>query len=58
METGYYIDSGWAINNNEIETPNNKTIWNIAGYDSVPTISELVKELSISVYTKTILEGH
>ena len=35
----------------------NQAIWNIAGYDGVPTISELVKELSISVYTKTILEG-
>ena len=35
----------------------NEKIWNIAGYDDVPTISELVKELSISVYTKTILEG-
>ena len=35
----------------------NEKIWNIAGYDEVPTISELVKELSISVYTKTILEG-
>jgi len=35
----------------------NETIWNISGYDGVPTISELVKELSISVYTKTILEG-
>ena len=35
----------------------NEAIWNIAGYDGVPTISELVKELSISVYTKTILEG-
>ena len=35
----------------------NEKIWKIAGYDDVPTISELVKELSISVYTKTILEG-
>lgn len=35
----------------------NEAIWNIAGYDGVPTISELVKELAISVYTKTILEG-
>ena len=25
IKTGYYIDSGWAINNNEIEAPNNKT---------------------------------
>ena len=31
IETGYYIDSGWAINNNEIETPNSKTIWNVEG---------------------------
>ena len=31
METGYYIDSGWAINNNEIEVPNSKTIWNVEG---------------------------
>ncbi len=31
IKTGYYIDSGWAINNNEIETPNNKTVWNIEG---------------------------
>ena len=31
IKTGYYIDSGWAINNSEIETPNTKTIWNIEG---------------------------
>ena len=31
IETGYYIDSGWAINNNEILVPNSKTIWNIEG---------------------------
>ena len=31
IKTGYYIDSGWAINNNEIETPNNKTIWEVEG---------------------------
>ena len=31
IETGYYIDSGWAINNNEIEAPNSKTIWNVEG---------------------------
>ena len=35
----------------------NEKMWKIAGYNDVPTISELVKELSISVYTKTILEG-
>ena len=29
--SGYYIDSGWAINNNEIEIPNNKTVWQIKG---------------------------
>ncbi len=31
IETGYYIDSGWAINNNEIEAPNSKTIWSVEG---------------------------
>ena len=31
IKTGYYIDSGWAINNNEIETPNNKTVWKVDG---------------------------
>ena len=31
IKTGYYIDSGWAINNNEIETPNNKTVWKVEG---------------------------
>ena len=31
IKTGYYIDSGWAINNNEIEAPNNKTVWTIEG---------------------------
>ena len=31
IKTGYYIDSGWAINNNEILTPNSKTIWKIEG---------------------------
>ena len=31
IKTGYYIDSGWAINNKEVETPNNKTIWEVVG---------------------------
>ena len=31
IKTGYYIDSGWAINNDEIKTPNNKTIWKVEG---------------------------
>ena len=31
IKSGYYIDSGWAINNNEIEIPNNKTIWEVDG---------------------------
>jgi len=31
IKTGYYIDSGWAINNNEIEAPSNKTVWNVEG---------------------------
>ncbi len=31
IENGYYIDSGWAINNNEITVPNSKTIWNVEG---------------------------
>ena len=31
IKTGYYIDSGWAINNNTIETPNNKTVWEVDG---------------------------
>ena len=31
IKAGYYIDSGWAINNNEIETPNNKTVWEVVG---------------------------
>ena len=31
IKAGYYIDSGWAINNNEILVPNSKTIWNIEG---------------------------
>ena len=31
IKTGYYIDSGWAINNNEIQTPNNKTVWEVIG---------------------------
>ena len=30
IKTGYYIDSGWAINNDEIETPNNKSVWSHA----------------------------
>ena len=31
IKTGYYIDSGWAINNNEIQTPNNQTVWEVIG---------------------------
>jgi YidC/Oxa1 family membrane protein insertase len=31
IKTGYYIDSGWAISNNEIETPNKKTVWEVEG---------------------------
>ena len=31
MKTGYYIDSGWAINNNEVDTPNNKSNWTVEG---------------------------
>ena len=31
IKTGYYIDSGWAINNNDVETPNNKTVWEVDG---------------------------
>ena len=31
MKTGYYIDSGWAINNNEVDTPNNKSNWKVVG---------------------------
>ena len=31
IKSGDYIDSGWAINNNEIEIPNNKTIWEVDG---------------------------
>ena len=31
IKSGYYIDSGWAINNKEIEIPNNKTVWQIDG---------------------------
>ena len=31
IESGYYIDSGWAINNNEIKIPNNKTVWKVEG---------------------------
>ena len=28
---GYYIESGWASNNKNIDLPNNKTIWKIEG---------------------------
>ena len=36
----------------------NDDLWKIGGYEESPTISDLVKELSSSVYTETILEGH
>ena len=53
------IDSDTAIDRTLLSdsSEENKKIWKIAGYDNVPTISELIKELSISVYTKMILEG-
>ena len=28
---GYYIESGWASNNKNIDLPNNKTVWKING---------------------------
>ena len=28
---GYYIESGWASNNKNIDLPNNKTIWELKG---------------------------
>ncbi len=28
---GYYIDTGWAINNDEIQVPDNKTTWQVEG---------------------------
>ena len=53
------IDSDTAINRTLLSESleENKKIWKIAGYDNVPTISELIKELSKSVYTKMILES-
>ena len=36
----------------------NDDLWKTGGYEESPTISDLVKELSSSVYTETILEGH
>ena len=36
----------------------NDDLWKMGGYEGSPTISDLVKELSSSVYTETILEGH
>ena len=36
----------------------NDDLWKIGGYEEPPTILDLVKELSSSVYTETILEGH
>ncbi len=31
IATGYYIDTGWAISNDEIDVPNNNTIWEVEG---------------------------
>ena len=36
----------------------NDDLWKIGGYEEPPSILDLVKELSSSVYTETILEGH
>ena len=41
IKTGYYIDSGWAINNNEIETPNNKTVWEVEGNNKLTPNSQV-----------------
>ncbi len=30
-ENGYYIETGWAINNKEIEVPNSNTKWEVVG---------------------------
>ena len=30
-ENGYYIETGWAINNKDIEVPNSNTKWEIVG---------------------------
>ena len=31
LKTGYYIDTGWATSNENIEVPNNNTIWKVEG---------------------------
>ena len=30
-ENGYYIETGWAINNKDIDVPNSKTKWEVTG---------------------------
>ena len=31
LKTGYYVETGWATNSENIEIPNSKTIWKIEG---------------------------
>ena len=31
VNNGYYIETGWATNNENIDVPNSKTIWEVAG---------------------------
>ncbi len=31
LNNGYYVETGWATNNENIDVPNNKTIWKILG---------------------------
>ena len=31
LNNGYYVETGWATNNENIDVPNSKTIWNVVG---------------------------
>ncbi len=31
VENGYFVETGWVTNNNNIDTPNSKTLWKIEG---------------------------
>ena len=57
IKTGYYIDSGWAINNNEIETPNNKTVWKVDGNNKLtPNTPVKLKWTNSNITFEKIIE--
>ena len=35
VENGYFVETGWATNSKNIDTPNSKTLWKVEGNDKL-----------------------